>query len=124
MRSVEAFHRQHQQRYGFCDTERPVEIVNVRLRMIAAGETYAPAQNVLVPGDGGAACYGEHEIFFDGEFVSSRLYRREALRPGDTIHGPAMITEYTSATVLPAGCSAQVDGFGNLVIAVPEEAHG
>jgi N-methylhydantoinase A len=32
-----------------------------------------------------------------------------------------MITEYTSATVLPPGCSARVDGFGNLVIAIAEE---
>ena len=37
---LDAFHRLHQQRYGFCDAERPVEIVNLRLRMIAAGEPY------------------------------------------------------------------------------------
>jgi N-methylhydantoinase A len=41
--AIEAFHRLHQQRYGFCDVLRPVEIVNLRLRMIAAGEPYAPA---------------------------------------------------------------------------------
>ena len=33
-RGLEAFHGAHQQRYGFCDVERPVEIVNIRLRMI------------------------------------------------------------------------------------------
>ena len=32
-----------------------------------------------------------------------------------------MMTEYTAATLLPPGCSAQVDGFGNLVIAIGEE---
>ena len=42
--------------------------------------------------------------------------------PGDNIHGPAMITEYTSATVLPPGCHAQVDGYLNLVISVAESA--
>jgi hypothetical protein len=31
-----------------------------------------------------------------------------------------MITEYTAATLLPLGSSAQVDGFGNLVIAVED----
>jgi N-methylhydantoinase A len=118
MNSAVAFHRLHGQRYGFCDVQRPVEIVNVRLRMVAAGEPYAPARNALVSGDGSAGRYAEREVFFDGEFVRSRLFRREALRPGDTIHGPAMVTEYTSATVLPPGCSAEVDGFGNLVIAV------
>jgi N-methylhydantoinase A len=53
--------------------------------------------------------------------MPTRHYRREGLVPGDLIDGPAMITEYTSATVLPPACRAQVDGFGNLVIAVPEE---
>lgn len=121
--AIQAFHRLHQQRYGFCDMQRPVEIVNLRLRMIAAGEPYTPVRRMPVAGDGSAARYAERKVFFDGRLVSSPLYRREALVPGDTVQGPAMITEYTSATVLPPGCSAQVDGFGNLVIAIAEEAH-
>jgi len=62
------------------------------------------------------------DVYFDGKFVPSRLYRRERLKPGDQIQGPAMITEYTSATVLPPDCCAQVDGFGNLVITFTEES--
>jgi len=117
--TVAAFHCLHQQRYGFSDVHKPVEIVNLRLRMVTAGEPWSPAYQEPVPGDGSAACYAERPIFFDGEFVPSRLYRREALAPGDAIPGPAMITEYTSATLLPPGCRAQVDGFRNLVITVP-----
>jgi N-methylhydantoinase A len=119
--SVASFHRLHQQRYGFCDVHKPVEIVNLRLRMVAAGEPYAPAYREPVPGDGRAACYAERPLHFAGRPMPTRHYRREGLVPGDLIDGPAMITEYTSATVLPPACRAQVDGFGNLVIAVPEE---
>jgi N-methylhydantoinase A len=118
--SVEAFHRAHQQRYGFSDVERPVEIVNLRLRMIAAGERYKPARRTPVRGDGRAACYAERDVFFDGHFLQSRFYRRDALVPGDAVLGPAMITEYTSATALPPDCRAEVDGTGNLVIDVAE----
>ena len=63
-------------------------------------------------------------VIASGRFISmgglwpSRLYHRERLVPGDVVQGPAMITEYTSATVLPPGCSAAVDGFGNLVITI------
>ncbi len=120
-RSIEAFHRLHLQRYGFCDVERPVEIVNLRLRMIAAGERYEPPRRELVGGDGGAACYAEREVWFEGQFQPTRIYHREQLVPGNRIHGPAMITEYTAATLLPPGATADVDGFGNLVIAVGEE---
>jgi N-methylhydantoinase A len=120
--AVEAFHRLHQQRYGFCDVKRPVEIVNLRLRMIAAGEPYSPPHREPGPGDGSAACYAVREVYFDGEFVPSRMYRRQGLTPGDRIKGPAMITEYTSVTVLPPHCCAQVDGFENLVITFIEES--
>ena len=114
--SIDAFHRLHQQRYGFCDAGRPVEIVNLRLRMIAAGEPYSPPQQELIPGDGSAARYAVRDVFFDGTFIPTHLYRREQLTPGDKIQGPAMITEYTSATVLPPDCRAEVDRFGNLIL--------
>ena len=120
--SLDAFHRLHQQRYSFSDSKRPIEIVNVRLRMIATAEPYAPIERELIPGDGSAACYAERDIFFNGRFLSSRLYRRNTLVPGDRIPGPAMITEYTSATALPPGCVAQVDGYANLLITIGEEA--
>ncbi len=120
--SIAAFHQLHQQRYGFCDVSKPVEIVNLRLRMTAAGEPYAPAHREPVAGDGRGACYAVRPVHFEGDFLPTRHYRREALAPGDSIHGPAMITEYTSATALPPGCCAQVDGFGNLVLSIaPEE---
>jgi N-methylhydantoinase A len=119
--AIAAFHRLHQQRYGFCDVSKPVEIVNLRLRMIAAGEPYTPAYREPVPGDGSAACYAERPVLFADGLLPTRHYKREGLAPGDAIHGPAMITEYTSATVVPPGCCAQVDGFGNLVISIAEE---
>jgi N-methylhydantoinase A len=123
-RALEAFHNLHKQRYGFCDAERPVEIVNLRLRMIAAAEPYVPARQEPVRGDGSAARVADREIFFDGRFLTTRLYRRERLTPGDRIQGPAMITEYTSATVLPPGASAEVDGFGNLILTFADEECG
>jgi N-methylhydantoinase A len=119
--AIAAFHRLHDQRYGFCDVNKPVEIVNVRMRMAVAGETYLPAQRELVTGDGNSACYATRDVYFDGGFVPTRLYRRESLAPGDVIPGPAMITEYTSATVLTPDSIANVDTFGNLVINIAEE---
>jgi N-methylhydantoinase A len=121
--SVEAFHRLHQQRYGFSDAAQPVEIVNLRLRTSAAGETYRPERQEEVPGDGRTACYAERGVYCDGGFRPTRFYRRDHLAPGDAMRGPAMITEYTAATLVLPGCTARVDGFGNLAIAVGEEVN-
>ncbi len=117
-----AFHHLHQQRFGFCDAGRPLEIVNLRLRMISAGEQYSPPQYDSAPGDGAAACYAERLVYFDGRFIPTRLYRREGLAAGDSFRGPAMITEYTSATLIPPDCTALVDRYGNLVITFLEES--
>jgi N-methylhydantoinase A len=48
------------------------------------------------------------------------VYDRERLRPGDAIEGPALVAEYTSATVLPPGARLEVDGLRNLLIEVQE----
>jgi N-methylhydantoinase A len=122
-KAIEAFHELHKQRYGFADEARPVEIVNLRLRMTAAGEPYEPVKRELKPGDGADAIYAEREVWFEGGWRNTRFYRREKLVPGDTIEGPAMITEYTSATLVPPGATARVDAFANIVIDVGEEAN-
>jgi N-methylhydantoinase A len=123
-RSMKAFHELHRQRYGFADEARPVEIVNLRVRMIAASEPFEPERRAVVAGDGSAALSAERDVWFDGGWRPTRFYRRELLQPGDAIAGPAMITEYTAATLVTPGCAAQVDGLGNLVIEVGEERVG
>jgi N-methylhydantoinase A len=120
--ALDAFHRQYWQRYGFSDAERSLEIVNVRLRMVAQGEPYAPTRSAAVPGDGEAACYAKRDVFFNGRFIPSSFYRRDGLTPGDFVCGPAMITEYTAATLLPPGSSARMDEFRNLIINPDVEA--
>jgi N-methylhydantoinase A len=111
-----AFHRLHQKRYGFCDESKPVEVVNLRLRMTAPGESYTPPFQEPVTGDGSAARYAERAVHFDGGFMPTPHYARQKLVPGDCFHGPSMITEYTSATALPPGWRARVDGYSNLVL--------
>jgi len=39
---------------------------------------------------------------------------RQKLKPGDTIVGPAIITEFSATTYLDAGWRAEPDEFGNL----------
>ncbi len=117
-RSIETFHRLHRQRYGFSDAARPVEIVNVRVRMIAASEPYEPERRAVVTGDGGAALFAGREVWLEGRWRWTRFYKREMLEAGDAIAGPGMITEYTAATLVLPGCVARTDGLGNLVIDV------
>jgi N-methylhydantoinase A len=91
--------------------------------MTAPGEQFQPKRSESVAGDGRAACYAEREIYFAGRRLVSQFYRRESLLSGDVLRGPAMITEYTSATLLPPGDTARVDEFGNIVISIASDAN-
>jgi N-methylhydantoinase A len=115
---ADAFHALHKRRYGFSNEVRPLEIVNVRVRLVAAGDPFeAPCQQI-VEGDGSAALAGTRSVYFDGAPHETRLYERDLLHAGDAFSGPAIISEYSSATILPPGDVLRVDTFGNLVIEV------
>jgi N-methylhydantoinase A len=114
------FHDLHQRRYGFANETRPLEVVNVRVRMVSAAEAFTPVVQPLHEGDGSHALIDTRQVYFDGSFQETRVYDRELLRPGDTFAGPAIVSEYSSATVLPLDDVLRVDGLGNLVI----EVHG
>jgi N-methylhydantoinase A len=114
------FHDLHQRRYGFANETRTLEVVNVRVRMVSAAEAFTPVVQPLHEGDGSHALIDTRQVYFDGSFQETRVYDRELLRPGDTFAGPAIVSEYSSATVLPFGDVLRVDGLGNLVI----EVHG
>jgi N-methylhydantoinase A len=119
--AVEAFHRRHEQRYGFAARQDPVEIVTARVvgigttpkpRLIAAAAPAkrAPEQRAL----------RERRAVFDGTaFVETPVYARTLLRPGDAFDGPAVIEQYDATTYVAPRWSARVDPFGNLVVEQP-----
>ena len=115
---VAAFHAQHERRYGFANHDRPIDIVNIRVRIAAPAETFDPPRQEIVEGDGSAALAGTRTVYFDGAPHETRLYERDNLHAGDTFAGPAIISEYSSATILPPGDVLRVDAFKNLVIEV------
>ena len=113
-----AFHELHQQRFGFAKQNHEIEVVNVRVRMVAASEAFDPPRKTLGQGDGRQALTGGRPVYFDGKYHDARIYDREALLFGDSFCGPAIVTEYSSATVLPPGDCLRVDALGNLIIEV------
>ena len=88
--------------------------------MVSPAEPFEPRRSRLREGDGSHALVGTRPVYFDGTFRRDAHLRSRLLRPGDTFAGPAIVSEYSSATILPPGDVLRVDGLGNLVI----EVHG
>ncbi|HKD90965.1 MAG TPA: hydantoinase/oxoprolinase family protein, partial [Terriglobales bacterium] len=112
------FHAAHRKRYGYADPRRPVEVVNLRLRMTAGAEPVKFKRSSMRKGKGEQAIVKQTRVYFDGRSVRAPLYQREQLHAGDVFRGPAIVAEYSATTVVPPGCTARLDVFRNMVIEV------
>jgi len=75
-----------------------------------------------LPPDGpatGKATTGSRPVVFgrSSASVSTPLYWRPELAPGDVVEGPAVIEEYGATVPVHPGFAARVDQFGNLLVA-------
>jgi N-methylhydantoinase A len=117
-----AFHRAHEARYGYHDTKRTVEIVNLRVR--ATGVTDKPGLRKIaatskgVKGASGAAMLPRSAIdcVLDGKRCRAALIARDDLRSGDSLSGPAVISEYSATTLVPHGWNGRVDAYGQILL--------
>jgi N-methylhydantoinase A len=112
------FHDAHRRRYGHADEDRRVEVVNVRVRMIAASEKINSPQ--LPQGRPGSnhAVLKKKKVMFANEWMDTAVLDRNLLQPGNAFAGPAILHEYSATTVVPPECRAKVDSYSNLIIEV------
>ena len=57
-------------------------------------------------------------VLFDGKKLTTAIYSRDALKPGKTYSGPAIITEYSATTVIPPGKRFHLDPAANLIVTI------
>jgi N-methylhydantoinase A len=113
------FDAMHAQRYGTSAPTERAEIVS--LRSTVTGLLGKPPQRKIGRGQKAppsSALAGKRQVFFDGRFRPTPVFRRTALLAGNRIKGPALIEEYASTTLLKPSDTLVVDAFGNLAIDV------
>ena len=101
-------------RYGHVSRAMPIDVV--MLRVVAEGRTVRP-ERPLEPGATGAGTAAMRPVWFEATGrVACQVWQRVDLAPGTQLNGPAVIEEHASTTVLPPGCTAVIDHWGNIVI--------
>ena len=113
---LSAFHAAHERRYGYSDSRRALEIVNIRVRVV--GKTPKPHLDRPKPaGKNAIAAITERRAaFFSGKSFATNVYDRTKLAPRNAFSGPAIITEYSATTIVPPTWRAGVDKWGNLIL--------
>lgn len=115
---VDAFHRAHETRYGYARPRAAVEAVTLRVEALAAAPRAALEQH-FSPGRASAAEPASvAAVAFAGRTLDTPRYERSALRVGDRIEGPAVVSEYTATTWVPPEWELSVCTSGALILSV------
>ncbi len=113
-RIAEAFHRQHEQIYDYCDRAAPAQIIN--LRLIILGPSPKPEFKPLAASDAAPQPEKSALVYYDGKVRPVPLYARSTLLAGQRFAGPAVIAQDDCTTCIPDGFDVRVDAYGNLLL--------
>lgn len=107
-KAVAEYHAVHEARYGYSMPEEEVEIVVAKLE--AVGIVRKPELPSSPAREYRPEPAERREVYFEDEgWRPTPIYRREKLRPGAMIDGPAVIESYESTILVPPGFISLVD---------------
>ncbi|SHK92609.1 hydantoinase/oxoprolinase family protein [Rhodothermus profundi] len=112
-----AFHRLHQQRYGYAAPEQVPEIVNLRVR--ATGPVAPPVLPTVASGDlepPAEALLDTGPVVLETTRAIVPFFDATRLRAGNRLTGPAVLVRPDTTVYLPPEAIAHIDRFGNVWI--------
>ncbi|HTQ33397.1 MAG TPA: hydantoinase/oxoprolinase family protein [Stellaceae bacterium] len=113
---VERFHRRHEALYTYAMPEQESVLVNARVTVAGILDELPREPNL--PEAPPAAAIATRSIYLDGDFVSSPVFDFEALAPGQSIAGPAIIESAMTTVLLRPGDTATTTELGWLEISL------
>jgi len=107
-----AFEAAHQQRFSFLDPDKPlvVELVSAEATIPGAANTPPPPATTAAPPP------PDRTRFYSGGWQDAAVWRREALRAGASVHGPALIIEPNQTVVVEPGWAADLTPRNDLIL--------
>ncbi|MGY6558987.1 MAG: hydantoinase/oxoprolinase family protein [Nitritalea sp.] len=114
--AIAAFDTIHEQLFTF-KLDLPHELVNLRAIVEQKEQELQVQELEKGTEDASEALVKRHDTFwYEGQNYEAAIYDRARLKQGNHIHGPAIVAEMDSTTVILPKHEAVVDAFGNLII--------
>ncbi len=113
------FERDYRLRYGHVDAGAPLEIVNLIL-IATAVRSRPPLQHFAGHAAADPKPAGSRPVYFSGagRRLPTAVHRRDALKSGFSVPGPAIVEEYGSTTIAGPGDRLSLGELGELVIEI------
>jgi len=116
---IDRFHQLHYRIYAYGSAEETVEFINLRVGAIGQVPPMTFVRRPKVGSDPGAARKNSRLVYYPAYgFIDTTVYERDLLQPGNVIHGPCLVEEIASTTVLTPGARGMVDEYGNIIVEV------
>ncbi len=120
--AIQNYHARHAELYGYDMQSQPIEIVNLRASVIIARSRISALATTAA-----AALPVSEQVFRSVWFASTGFVRtpvlqRETLQPGAMLHGPAIVEQMDTTTVIPPHAFSRVDDSGCLHIDLTPDA--
>jgi len=103
----------HHARYGHSNPSERIEVVNLRVAALGAGDPL-PADPLAA--DLAPAPEAVVEAVFDGTTLATPLYARAALGTGSDVTGPCIVLEEGCTTLVPPGWHATTTPDGHVLL--------
>jgi N-methylhydantoinase A len=110
------FHETYERVYKNSDPSAPVELINLRVRIIGQSPRLTLRQLPLAAGGSAPQPIGHRRIWYGGAFHEAAVYDRLALQAGHVVTGPAIIEQYDTTTLVAPGFVASTDAHGILTL--------
>jgi N-methylhydantoinase A/oxoprolinase/acetone carboxylase beta subunit len=115
MRAAEMFHALHARQYGFAMPDRPLELVNLRMRAVALQPKPVGCEwRIVCPPDMSGMTPRTTRLYLHGEWREVPVLWREELRPRQRIPAPALILQPDTTLLIEPGWHVELDAQGNL----------
>jgi N-methylhydantoinase A len=116
---VASFHEEHRREYGVASEVFAPAFVSLGVTAVGRSERQPTAVREAAGGGGaGEPRKGERPVYFGGAWLRTALLDGEALVPGVTVRGPAIVEYAHACAVLPPDTEAVVDDLDNLIVSV------
>jgi len=113
---VAQFETAYKKRYSFLMPDKGMIIEAISVEAIGVSTDREEKIEQLPPRAGALTSTETVQLFSGGRWHDTALYRREDMRPGDIVHGPAIVAEKNATNIVEPGWLAEVTPLNHLVM--------
>ncbi|MXU65257.1 hydantoinase B/oxoprolinase family protein [Oceanomicrobium pacificus] len=113
----DAFAQDHRARFGFDPGDAALVVESVSVEAVGGAATLEEeVADEIARGEGDYAVAKSAPVWIDGGWVETRFIRRDALRHGDRVTGPAVIVEPHTSVLVSPGWQARITGHDHVLL--------